>query len=181
MADSIITKQALSQALKELIRNHEFDKISVGNICEVCGMNRKSFYYHFKDKYDLVNWIYYTEFITVIQKNESLTGWDLLDEICLYFYKNRYLYQKTFRINGQNSFTDYFSDIMKSIISADIAFYFQQQDSVEPFAEFYTDAFVVAIKKWLLKKDCMPPKQFSDFLKQCVLGVLQNVSLDQYL
>ena len=26
-------------------------------------MNRKSFYYHFRDKYDLVNWIFYVDFI----------------------------------------------------------------------------------------------------------------------
>lgn len=54
MADSNITKRALATSLKELMVEQPFDKINVAQICERCNMNRKSFYYHFKDKYDLV-------------------------------------------------------------------------------------------------------------------------------
>ena len=63
MADSNITKLALSNALKELLAERPFEKISVSDICQKCSMNRKSFYYHFRDKYDLVNWIFDTEFM----------------------------------------------------------------------------------------------------------------------
>lgn len=54
-ADSNLTKRALAAAMKELMEQMPFSKISVSDIAEQCGMNRKSFYYHFKDKYDLVN------------------------------------------------------------------------------------------------------------------------------
>ena len=63
MADSNITKNALAVSMKKLMEKKPFSKISVGDICEDCGMNRKSFYYHFRDKYDLVNWIFYVDFI----------------------------------------------------------------------------------------------------------------------
>ena len=43
MADSVITKKALAGALKELLNEEPFSKISIGDICERCGMNRKSF------------------------------------------------------------------------------------------------------------------------------------------
>ena len=56
MPDSNITKKALAQTMKELMAKHPFSKISVGDICDACGMSRKSFYYHFKDIYDLVEW-----------------------------------------------------------------------------------------------------------------------------
>ena len=56
MADSNVTKRALATAMKQLMAKEPFSKISVGDICQVCQMNRKSFYYHFRDKYDLVNW-----------------------------------------------------------------------------------------------------------------------------
>lgn len=49
MADSNITKRALAAALKELMEEKAFDKISVGDICEKCDMNRKSFYCHFRE------------------------------------------------------------------------------------------------------------------------------------
>ena len=56
MADSQITKRALANSLRELMAEQPFEKINVAQICERCGMNRKSFYYHFKDIYDLVEW-----------------------------------------------------------------------------------------------------------------------------
>ena len=78
MADSNITKRALALAMKELMKTTPFSKISVGDICEKCEMNRKSFYYHFKDKYDLINWIYSTEFISNIQDKIYDSEWDFM-------------------------------------------------------------------------------------------------------
>ena len=54
MSDSNFTKNALAQSMKNLMRRRPFEKISVSDICVECGINRKSFYYHFRDKYDLV-------------------------------------------------------------------------------------------------------------------------------
>ena len=76
MADSSITKRALAQAMKDLMAKQPFAKISVGDICETCGMNRKSFYYHFRDKYDLVNWIFDSEFLASVQAAEFGTSWN---------------------------------------------------------------------------------------------------------
>ena len=96
MADSNITKLALSGALKELLEEQSFEKISVSDICERCGMNRKSFYYHFKDKYDLVNWIFDTEFVEVNQFHDLYMGdgshsfddrWKNIEITCNYFYE----------------------------------------------------------------------------------------------
>ena len=81
MADTNINKRALAAALKELMEHKAFEKISVSDICGACNMNRKSFYYHFKDKYDLVNWIFYSEFMPVIQCKEYETAWGLLDDL----------------------------------------------------------------------------------------------------
>ena len=64
MADSNITKSALASALKELMETTPFAKITVSDICAKCNMNRKSFYYHFKDKFGLVNWIYDVEYLS---------------------------------------------------------------------------------------------------------------------
>ena len=176
MADSNITKRALAQALKDLIEILPFDKISVGNICSQCGLNRKSFYYHFRDKYDLVNWIYYTEFIEAALKKDHENVWSLMDEICCYFYDNRVFYNKTFHIEGQNSFSEYFSSIINRILCIELEECFPHEDTVEPFAEFYTDAFICSINKWLSQKDCMPPDEFTLFLRKAVIGISQKVT-----
>ena len=53
---SQITKRAMEAALKKLLLEKPLTKITVSDITEECGMNRMTFYYHFKDIYDLVEW-----------------------------------------------------------------------------------------------------------------------------
>lgn len=170
MPDSNITKHALSQAFKELIKTQPLKKISVGKICEACGMNRNSFYYHFKDKYELINWIFYTEFIRPMQEDPSPSDWNMLRKFCDYFYQNRTFYQKTLYIEGQNSFSDYLRGFIVSLITDDLADDFPQEPTIEPFAEFYADAFICSIKRWMSRKDCLPPDEFAVFLQKCLVG-----------
>ena len=51
---SQITKRALEQSLKNLLLKKPLTKITINDIAEDCGINRMTFYYHFKDIYDLV-------------------------------------------------------------------------------------------------------------------------------
>ena len=180
MPDSNITKRALAAALKELMETKSFSKISVSDICAACDMNRKSFYYHFKDKYDLVNWIYYTECVAVLKEKGYNTGWELLEDHCAYFYDNRSFYRKTLSVDGQNSFSEYFRDIVDTIISSDMEKIFGRDDALAFYVNFYADAFLCAIKRWLLDKDCMPAKEFTQLLKNCLLRtsdtILQKLS-----
>lgn len=53
---SQITKRALEQSLKNLLLQKPITKITINDITEDCGINRMTFYYHFKDIYDLVEW-----------------------------------------------------------------------------------------------------------------------------
>lgn len=53
---SQITKRALEQSLKNLLLKKPLTKITINDIADDCGINRMTFYYHFKDIYDLVEW-----------------------------------------------------------------------------------------------------------------------------
>lgn len=50
------TKRALEASLKNLLLQKPLDKITINDIAADCGINRMTFYYHFKDIYDLVEW-----------------------------------------------------------------------------------------------------------------------------
>ncbi len=163
MADSNITKRALASALRELMEEVPFDKIQVAHICERCDMNRKSFYYHFKDKYDLLNWIFDTEIISFIQgqtcseKIEQRV--EEIQDVCSYFYENRHFYRKALKIQGQNSFSEHFREYIMPLLKIRLAYLIE--DSEDEFAlNFFTDAVVCTMERWLLDKNCMPPDEF---------------------
>lgn len=51
------TKKALAAALKKMMEVKPIDKITVKDLVEICGVNRQTFYYHFDDVYDLLEWV----------------------------------------------------------------------------------------------------------------------------
>ncbi len=53
---SQVTKRALEASLKHLLLQKPLNKITINDIAEDCGINRMTFYYHFKDIYDLIEW-----------------------------------------------------------------------------------------------------------------------------
>ncbi|MBQ9989645.1 MAG: dihydroxyacetone kinase transcriptional activator DhaS [Lachnospiraceae bacterium] len=168
MADSNITKKALAAALKELMEEKPFEKISIGDICDRCEMNRKSFYYHFRDKYDLVNWIYDIEFIAIVSRKEYPSLWDLLQDLCTYFYENRGFYRKALRMEGQNSFSEHFREYLYPTLYACLEGSIQEKEMLDFYITFFTDAYICAIERWLLKKEPESPKKLLKGMKNCM-------------
>ncbi len=182
MSYSDITKRALAAVMKDLMAKRPFSKINVGDICAACGLNRKSFYYHFRDKYDLVNWIFQTEFITTIQTLPIQNEWELLQRLCNYFYENRAFYRAALEVHGQNSFPEYFRETMMPVVQAALMGILDKpdetiEDMVNFAAEFYADAFLCSIVRWLSKRDPDPADTFFCKLQVCLkLGAHRIIS-----
>lgn len=176
MAYSNITKTIMADAMKELMSEKPFAKISVGDICERCGMNRKSFYYHFKDKYDLVNWIYQTEFLEMLRIQNYSSGWELLADICRYLYSERVFYTNALQVEGQNSFRDYFSASIGTVLPEIMRDQFKTMEDPRFFVEFFTDAIQAAILRWLKSTPVLPPDEFMNRLESVteIMGKRSN-------
>ena len=52
------TKEIIARTFTELLEEKSMAKITVKDIVERCGVNRNTFYYHFRDKYDIMHWIF---------------------------------------------------------------------------------------------------------------------------
>ena len=50
------TKWAIIEAYIELIKTKNIDKVTVKDVVEVCGITRQTFYYHFQDLLDVIEW-----------------------------------------------------------------------------------------------------------------------------
>lgn len=168
MADSNITKKALATSLKSLMDEKAFEKISIADICERCEMNRKSFYYHFKDKYDLVNWIFDTEFIAVARKKNYGRTDEVLKDICAYFYENRSFYRKALCIEGQNSFSDHFRELLYLIFSSQLDDIIGISLIKEFQINFFVDAIIMTFQRWITEYTTMTPAEFMEQMEECI-------------
>ncbi len=174
MADSNITKRALAASLRELMLEAPFEKIQVAHICDRCGMSRKSFYYHFKDKYDLVNWIFDTGFRSLAMEFSGEIPaddrWELIEKACEYFYEDREFYRKALQVKGQNSFSDHLRKYCFTLMKRRVASLIGDEAADDFTVDFFTDAIVCAMERWLLDKTCMPPDQFVSRIKRIIQG-----------
>ncbi|EET59317.1 putative dihydroxyacetone kinase regulator [Marvinbryantia formatexigens DSM 14469] len=174
LADSNITKRALASALRELMQEMPFEKITVSHICDKCDMNRKSFYYHFRDKYDLVNWIFDTEFITLL-KSPPTDKWSFFEITSKYFYENRAFYRKALQIKGQNSFSEHLREFMYPLIQSRIAEIIGQNEVPQLCVDFMADGLICTTERWLMDKNCMPPEKFLNTVKPVIEAIAADI------
>ena len=174
VSESLITKKALGEALKELMSERPFEKISIKDICDACGMNRNSFYYHFKDKQDLIIWIFDFEFIQKIKPLEFRDAFEFFEIICDYFYGQKVFYIKAFEITGQNCFSDYFSEVFHQFSLEHMEKYFGNIDNQESFARFATDALRMALIRWLKDPSDIKPKQVTEMSKEALFAIAER-------
>ena len=69
------TKYALENSLKKLLLQKPLNKITINDITEDCGINRMTFYYHFKDIYDLVEWVCMEDAKKALADNKTYETW----------------------------------------------------------------------------------------------------------
>lgn len=177
MAESNLTKKALAQALKELTQTQPFEKVGINDICNACHVSRKTFYYHFRDKYALAEWIFDTEIIELLQKCNLDDYSSMVLPICQYLYQNRTFYVSLMHYQGQNAFRAHFQDFLFSAVEKFLLPEYTEIDAVADmggidadetqtfYAHFLADAILSAIYRWMSEGAKLPPEKFAALLK----------------
>ncbi len=173
MSESMITKRALASGLKELMKTKNFDKISVADIAGSCGLNRQTFYYHFQDKFDLVNWIYFNELISIVADGLTFENWDSqICEILTIMKRDQSFFQTTLKSSGNNGFQNYLIRITREVL-LDIIRRLAENHPLSPenlsfLAEFYTFGIVGIIVQWAQNGMQENPQEISKNLRSLV-------------
>ena len=176
MADSNITKNALAVSMKKLMEKKPFSKISVGDICEDCGMNRKSFYYHFRDKYDLVNWIFYVDFI---ERMDWSSCRNMLEALCSHFYRERLFYQNALQVEGQNSFREYFCGMLRPVLMLLTQNLVEEGRKKEFYIAFLCEGVLGELVYWLREGSKITPEEFVEDLHDISLGLARKIIAEE--
>ena len=171
MPGSQITKRALADAMKQLMAQRPFARISIGDICGLCGMSRKSFYYHFKDKYDLVSWIFSTDLSALMTQQEYHSLWQFFEALCRYLHQHRAFYVNAFSVEGQNAFAGHFAEVLHPIMLSCFRELFPQGENNEFCAVFYTDAIRMSLLRWLREGASLPPEEYVRQVRAAVMDV----------
>lgn len=150
---SDLTKQALIASFKKLLETEPFDKITISDITNDCGLSRQTFYYHFRDIFDMIRWIYNSESLNEIGGRGGYGTWqDKIRELFDYTLNNKSLILGTFNSKCRNDLVGYYMDVSIRKIS-DIVEMKSDGDIAEKDKKFiasvYAYAFVGIMMDWI--------------------------------
>lgn len=104
-------KRGIAESFERLIEKKKFEDITIQDISDESEISRATFYRNFKDKYDLMNWVYqheldkYKDFL--IGKENSIT---ITKSLAEFIFSKRKYFSELFKIEGQNSFTNFLAE-----------------------------------------------------------------------
>ena len=85
------TKLWIADKMKDLMKKKPLDKIRITEICQAAEIERSTFYYHFRDKYELVAWIFFqsADQINIIDLHDAANAMRQMKNDMI-FYKRAY-------------------------------------------------------------------------------------------
>lgn len=141
------TKHMIAEIMMNMVLEDAIDDISVQKLCANCGISRRTFYNHFRDKYDLIDWIYKTEavdYLTLV--GEECSWYDVVIMKLNIIKKSPGFYRRVYR---QEWFLESFYNITKQLYLETIRKNGGGTD-IEFEVEFYCYACVKETGLWVL-------------------------------
>ena len=163
------TKFFLAESFKELSQKKSVDKITVKEIVKNCGFTSPTFYNHFRDKYDLIAWIYSSQAEKIMNKidGENYFWSDSLRDGIYFFLDNKdFLQNLIFNTSGQDSFINYVANFNVKILSDFIKNSQGIQklpDSIEISIKIYCYGTVCTICEFLIKPQTVSTENFIQY------------------
>ena len=143
-----ITKLWIADKMRELMKHKSIDKIRVTEICKVADIERPTFYYHFKDKYELVAWMFCTDAYgtDLTSVASAAAGMNKMKQEILF-------YKRAYEDSSQNALWHYmleyfvrrYTDLAKGKLHTDIL-----DPQLEYSIRFYCMGAVGMTQEWVL-------------------------------
>ena len=149
-----ITKLALEAALKKELLTKPLDKITINDLAEDCGISRMAFYYHFKDIYDLVEWVCVEDGTKALQGKKNYENWQ--EGFCQIFeavQENKPFIMNVYRCVSREQVEKYLTlltdDLLMGVINELSAEMVVRAEDKAFIAQVHSYAFVGLMLDWI--------------------------------
>ena len=148
------TKKALAESLKNLLLQKPLNKITISDIADDCGINRMTFYYHFKDIYDLVEWTCAEEAAQAMEGKKTYDTWqEGFLNIFSAVQANKPLIMNVYRCVSRERIEQYLNPLIHALILGVV----EEKSAEMPVSEadkrfiasFYEHAFIGVMLEWI--------------------------------
>lgn len=178
------TKRALEESLKRMLLKKPLDKITISDIAEDCGINRMTFYYHFKDIYDLVEWSCVEDAAKALNGKKTYETWQQgFLQIFQAVLENRPFILNVYHSVSREQVETYLYtltyDLLIGVIEEKAAGRNVSDSDKKFIADFYKFAFVGLMLDWIKNGMKDDPRTIIDRLSVLIHGDITR-ALDKY-
>ena len=173
------TKELLADSFWELAEKVPINKITIANITDNCEVTQPTFYRYFKDKYDMIAWIYIRE----AEKNVGKIGTDgyvwkdtLRDGMRFYDENPNYMVNALKHTSGRDSFLFQMSDMNMRFIEDEIKRKLKVKEcpqDLTAIARMFCYGTNQFLYDWLIKSSDLSCEQVADLMEKSVPEVLR--------
>ncbi|MDY3052193.1 MAG: TetR/AcrR family transcriptional regulator [Ndongobacter sp.] len=148
------TKKAIADCFVALLNERPFDKISVVDIADRCGITRNTFYYYYNDIYDLIDTLFREEIERILAESLAYDSWqDAFLNVTKFIQSNKqalyHLYHSTNRSLVETYFYDAALIGMTRYVEKDAEALELGKEDVRVAAIFVTSAIFGLMMRWL--------------------------------
>jgi len=170
------TKRALEASLKHLLKQKTLDKITINDIAEDCGINRMTFYYHFKDIYDLIEWSCVEDASKALEGKKTYDTWQQgFLQIFQAVLENKPFILNVYRSVSREQVETYLYkltyDLTIGVVEEKAI---GMEDDKKFIADFYKYAFVGLMLAWIKNDMKEDPQVLIDRLQYLVHGTIDS-------
>ena len=181
---SQVTKRALEQSLKNLLLKKPLTKITVGDITDDCGINRMTFYYHFKDIYDLVEWSCLEDAKRALDEKKTYDTWQQgLLQIFKAVQENKPCILNVYRCVHREQVEKYLQplvdQLLLNVINEEAAGITVRDEDKQFIAQVYSYMFIGLMLDWIKDNMRENPKQIVEKLSKLIKGSV-SVALSRF-
>ena len=101
------TKQLFADKILQLAKHKPIKNIQIKELCDLCGVERTTFYYHFRDKYDLVAWIFKQNYIEEASRAETINDERMIREMFHRLSMQKEFFLNALQDSSQNNLREY--------------------------------------------------------------------------
>lgn len=172
---SQITKRALEQSLKNLLQQKPLSKITISDITEDCGISRMTFYYHFKDIYDLVEWACAEDATRALQNKKTYDTWQQgFVQIFHAVRENKVFVMNVYRCVNREQVEKYLvpltDQLIMGVITERAAGMTVREADQQFIAQVYSYAFVGIMLDWIRDDMRADPEELVNRLAMVIRG-----------
>lgn len=163
------TKDLIAQSLMELGASKPVDKITVQDIADNCEISKRTFYYHFADKYALIAWIYRQEVEKTLASTEATwTYYDFQIMNIRSFLRNAdYFINAVNNTRGGDSFIKAMCDQTHDALEEYLTAQGRQLDARTWFAiDYAVHSAIIAIIDWYRDGMAISPETLAEWITE---------------